>query len=279
MINTEFRSAAARFILCALTLALAGCGWFRKKDPQGEAESFLGLLAKGDVAAAYDSGAFAFQAQQNLHEFEGTAKEMGLLDFKSVTWPRSTVKPSEAKLDGEIVTKDGGKVIAKITLIRESGRWKIYSLRTPVEGEEGKTNNRFSLVGKSPEFNQVFKQALPSEKQIRMLVHETLVNFEHAIRDKNFDEFYKYISFAWQTQVSQHRMERAFKGFMDMRIDLGAERNIEVVFDEPPAVNSEGLLVVKGHYLFPPYTVVFSLSYNYELPKWKLYGIDVNCLK
>ncbi|MEI8342215.1 MAG: hypothetical protein WCH43_11870 [Verrucomicrobiota bacterium] len=279
MSKAQFRSAAARLIFLVILCALAGCGWFSKNDPRSSADLFFGLLGKGKSSAAYDSASFAFQAQQSLQSFEATVQELGLTDYKSLNWTRSVIKDNEAKLDVEITTKADAKVLMEAALIKEAGRWKIYTLRTQSANDGAPAENRFSLVGRSAAFNQVFKQSLPADKQLKELVRETLGNFNAAIQQKNFDEFYKYISFAWQTQLSQKRLERAFQGFMDTGIDIGAVRNAEIVFNEPPLINGDGLLVVSGYYKVPPYHVVFSLMYTYELPKWRLYGIDVNCLK
>lgn len=279
MHNVLSRSAAARSVLLLMICALAGCGWFSKSDPVESANAFFTLLGKGNASAAYSSASFAFQALQTLRGFESTSKELGLLDMQSINWTRCVVKSGEAKLDGEITKRDGTRVVIAVTLIKESGRWKLYSLRTPAGTEDGTTQNRFSLVGKPAAFNQVFKQSLPAESQIKMLVVETLVKFNAAIQKKNFDDFYKYISFAWQTQITQNRMERAFKGFMDMGLDIAPGQNPGITFDEPPMIDNEGLLAVNGRYAVPPYTVTFRLTYSYELPKWRLYGIDVNCLK
>jgi len=44
-------------------------------------------------------------------------------------------------------------------------------------------------------------------------------------------------------------------------------------------VNSDGLLILAGHYDGHPYRIQFALKYIYELPSWKLFGLDVNLLK
>ena len=44
------------------------------------------------------------------------------------------------------------------------------------------------------------------------------------------------------------------------------------------ALEGEGLLVVAGMFPTQPYRVAFSFKYMYEVPRWKLFGIDVNLL-
>jgi hypothetical protein len=279
MAKALFRSSPSRFILLVSLLGLAGCGGFSSKDPKSAAEAFFGLVGKGNTSAAYNSAAFVFQAQQSLQSFEVTVKELGLADFQSIGWTRSVIKESEAKLDVEIVRKNGGKVPVEVTLIKESGLWKVYALHTTSKSADALPENRFSVVGRSAAFNQVFKQSLPPENEIKDLVRESMLKFNTAIKKNNFDGFYEYIAHAWQAQVLENRLERAFDGFHETGIDISSVRDAPIVFDEPPIINNDGLLLVDGHFQVPPYQVVFSLKYTYELPRWRLFGIDVNCLK
>ena len=85
------------------------------------------------------------------------------------------------------------------------------------------------------------------------------------------------------------QLQHAFQPFIDKKVNLGALRTLAPIFDTPPVIDPEGLLIVLGHYPSQPYTgegnpsgsfkVYFSLRYTYELPKWKLLGIDVQLTK
>ena len=256
-------------------LAMAGCGWFSKSDPKSSAEAFFEMLRIGNTSAAYDSASFVFQAQQNLQRFEITVKNLGLADFQSIDWTHSVIKDNEAKFDAKITTKSGKKASVVAVLIKDSGRWKIYTLHTSSTNSEIPVENQFSVVGRSPELNQVFKQSLPDENQISELVRETLAKFNAGILQKNFADFYEYVSIALQSRHTQKALDRAFAEFLDKGADIGAAKKADIVFDEPPLINNEGLLEVNGHFKSPSGRVIFALKYTYELPKWKLYGIEI----
>ena len=40
-------------------------------------------------------------------------------------------------------------------------------------------------------------------------------------------------------------------------------------------IGSDGVLVVKGYYETKPYRTTFMLRFIYELPYWRLYGVEV----
>jgi len=270
---------AVRFLLLATSWQITCCVPSQKEDPVAKAETFFMLLNKGQVQQAYDSCAFGFQAQQPFKTFEATAKELGLADYMVLTWTRKVIKEKEANLDAEIAAHGGTKVQVAVTMVKEAGHWRVYSLRTPGEGEATPTENRFSLVGKGASFNDSLNRTLPPESQIRQLVLDTLLTFNDSIQKKSFADFYETVALSWQAQLSQKRLQRAFQPFIDTGVNIGGVKQVEPVFDAPPRLDSEGLLVVSGYYPTTPYRTVFSLRFMYELPNWKLFGIDVNLVK
>jgi len=166
-----------------------------------------------------------------------------------------------------------------VTLVKQSGDWRVFSLRSPPSQETGISENRFSLVGKAPSFADAVTKPMPPENEIRQLVRENLLHFNEAIMSKSFDAFYDSVSAHWQEQLTKGQLQRAFQPFIDRNISIANIANATPVFDEPSAVNSEGLLVVTGHYDTQPYRVQFAMRFFYELPAWKLFGLDVNLVK
>jgi hypothetical protein len=100
------------------------------------------------------------------------------------------------------------------------------------------------------------------------------------VQQKNFTDFHGYLAMAWQSQISVNRIQRTFAGFLEKQ-EAGMDeiRQAGIIFDQKPQLNSEGVLVVAGHCQAKPYNIVFSLQYIYELPKWRLFGININYLQ
>jgi hypothetical protein len=63
---------------------------------------------------------------------------------------------------------------------------------------------------------------------------------------------------------------------MNAGVRFGGLKDAELQLDGPPAINTEGVLVINGHFHTAPYQVYFSMKFMYELPRWKLFGLDVN---
>ncbi len=265
------------FLLLAAALLFASCD--RKADPVEAANAFFQQVGSGQVAQAYESAAFAFKAQQNEKLFAQTAKEMGLTEFVSATWETPQIIDRAAKLRGEVTTKSGAKMPLVLSLTDESGAWRIFSIKKPRDLETGIAANIFGTVGRGIGFTAPVDRPVPDEKIIRQMTRETLLAFDDAVHRSTFEDFYKQTSHAWQSQLTVGALTRTFQPFIDKKVTLEGIRELPPIYDQPPYLNTEGLLVATGHFATSPYRVFFSLKFIYELPKWKLFGIDVNLQK
>jgi len=239
----------------------------------------LQQVAAGQTQAAYQSSAFGFQAQRSAAVFEAAAKEMGLVDAASMEWDKPQVDGRTAKVGVRIRTRDGKELPLIVTLTRESSTWRVYSLRSPPSETTGVSENRFTLVGKAPTFTDAVTQPVPPELELRKLVRDNLLRFNEAIASKSFDAFYDSVAVKWQDQLTKGQLQRAFQPFVDKQIDLSGIEKVEPVWDAPVSVGTDGLLILSGYFPTEPYRVHFSLKFLYELPSWKLFGIDVNLRK
>jgi Domain of unknown function (DUF4878) len=266
------------FVLCLLaSLLLGGCA--EKGDPAEAAQQFFRQLAEGESTAAYREAAFGFQAQQTEKAFAQTVKEMGLTNLDTLTWQPAEITDNEAKLQVELKATNGRTLNFIVTLVHESGAWRVHSLRSPRGSSGTRTENRFTLVGKGAAFSDAQSQRLPDEKEIQRLIVRTLEKFDTAVQEKSFAAFYDDVSRAWQKQLTVGQLERAFQPFLNAGVRFGGLDAAEMQLDGPASITSEGILVVTGHFQTAPYQVFFNMKFVYELPRWKLFGLDVNLQK
>jgi hypothetical protein len=288
----------------ALALTLAGCG--KKVEPADAARNFFDLIASGKAAQAYASATFGFQGQQTLRFFETTLRELGLDAIASVKYSSPTFAHERrvARVEAEFMTKSKEKVPLVIALIQLDGKWRVFSLKSPRDRYTGLIENRFTLVGRDPGFlDPTDRQPPPAEAVVKTLTNESLLAFNDAIQRKSFLDLFEQCSLRWQDQLVTRdapaaipgtmrraltekqkelgaaRLLHAFQSFVDQQIDISGIKGIEPVFDRPAWVNTEGLLVVSGYYPTRPYRVLFSLKFTYELPVWRLFGLDVGLKK
>lgn len=256
-------------------LVLTGCDHSGKNGPAGAADAFFDLLAKGRVREAYESTAFALQAQITMQSFEATEKDLGLGNYDGRVWSVHSLKGKEAVLDGQISNKNGAKFQVRAVLIQDSGRWKLSTLLTPGPGGAGPLEDYFTRIGRGSEMREITRRSVPSDREIKAMIAETMKKFNESLHKKNFTDFYKDVAGGWQAQTSRTDMERAFKPLLDAGTTIDAAENASPVLDEPPRINSDGMLLVRGRYPTLSHPVIFGLKYTYELPQWRLMGITL----
>ena len=271
------RSLIRLFLLAALAFTLGGCA--QRPGPLGAAQHFFELLGAGQTDVAYQVAAFGFQAQHTAPAFAAAARDMGLTDYASGDWGQPERDGHTAAIHVTVHTRAGTNIPLIVTLVDESGAWRVFSIHSPPSQQTGISENHFSLVGKVPNLNDETVKPMPSETEIKELVRENLLKFNAAIASASFDDFYDSVSTKWQDQLTKGQLQRAFQPFIDKKIDIGGVSKIDPTFDTAPEINSEGLLLVSGHYNTKPYRVVFSVRFYYELPTWKLFGLDVNMVE
>ena len=260
-------------LLAMLAVVSGGCA--KKEDPATVTKRFFEQIAAGKVADAYNAASFAFRARQPERVFAQRTKEMGLDGSSAASWEPAEIEGKEAKLRGQVTARNGAKIPFRVTLIEESGAWRIYSLRL-AEGSNGAVSGDvFSLVGKGASFSDPLNRPAPTAEEARSLARESLLRFHTAIQEGSFEEFYKYVALLWQKQLTVGQLQRAFQGFVDKKVNLSNAADAEIIFDLPPTVNTEGLLLLNGHFLQGQNTIYFALKYYHELPRWRLFGIDV----
>ena len=149
------------------------------------------------------------------------------------------------------------KVTFKLTYAYESSVWKIMGINVQAAPSVENT-------GEVPTANEVKKLALDS-----------LLLFNVAIQTKSFDNFYAKISQLWQKEVTPAELLQIFRGFIEQNVNIALIVKEKPAFDETPAVNNDGILVLKGSYPTQPNNVFFELKYVFEDESWKLVGINV----
>ena len=263
--------------LSAIALFTGGCA--KNADPVVAVRTFFEQLAAGKVREAYESTAFGFQAVQNEKSFEAVVRDLGLAEYRSLQSEPPKMEANSATLPLEIMTRAGKRVPFIITMTNETGAWRVFAIRTRRDAQTGLAENPFTVLGKAPEIAGFAATAPPEEKEVRRLIRENLLAFDQAIADRSFSAFYGTLSARWRDQIAEPQIERAFQPFIDNQFRVSGVASTEAILDRPPELNSEGMLIVSGYYPTQPFKTVFSLKFVYELPKWKLFGIDVNLQK
>src|SRR5262245_61441723 len=121
----------------AAALVLASCG--EAPGPEVVTKAFFDQATGGKAPEAYESAAFGFKAQQSAKFFETMLHELGLDAVIEASYgaPEFVDDGRSARVLADFKTKAGPKVPLVVTLTREDGAWKVFSLKSPRDAKTG----------------------------------------------------------------------------------------------------------------------------------------------
>ena len=248
--------------LTLIAIILVFVFWLTR-DAVASADNFLALIGQNKIEAAYQNSSATLRAQQAQESFAQSVQGLGLTDYASVFWSNREVKNDRAHLEGSVTTRAGGKIPLTLELVKESGAWKVIYLSAP----------RAGVTAEQP------GKPMPTDRQSKVLVLQTLLAFNQAVAEKSFTRFHAQISRTWQEQIASEKLQEIFADFIEKQIDISSIKDVEPILTEPPAIDSNGILILQGYYPTHPAKVNFRVKYLYEHPAWKLFGIQVNVNK
>lgn len=288
-----------------VAIALAGCT--KPADPEQVARQFFDLINQGKAVQAFEGADYGFRAQQTPKFFQTTLVELGLDAITAAKYgtPEYDHDGRFARIAAELTTKAKVIIPLVIGLTRDDGTWRIHSLKSPRHPTTGAVVNRFTMIGRDPLFigDPTDQHPAPDIAAAKALTLDALLKFNDAVQRKDFLPLFDEASLHWQDQLvtregpsalpgtmqraltpkerelGASRLQHAFQSFIDQNINIAGIQGAEPVFDRPPWVNTDGLLILSGYYPTKPYRVLFGLKFYYEVPSWRLFGIDVQVRK
>jgi hypothetical protein len=247
-------------------------------------EQFLALLGQGKTAEAYASTADGFRAQQDEASFTAAVKQLGLTDYSTVSWHSRQFENQEGAVEGTLTTKQSGTRPVVVRLVQEGGTWKVLGVRyggvdlaamkvpPPLPPEADVKRNDVAVP---PAVRVQHPTPVPPEAELERMVAEALLDFNQAVRAKDFTALYGKVSDELKKVTTPELMRQAFQEFLDKDVDISPINGLKPRLAPPAAINGRGVLAVEGHYATRPSPVRFRLQYVEEHDGWKLTTIWV----
>jgi hypothetical protein len=116
---------------------------------------------------------------------------------------------------------------------------------------------------------------VPAARPLEALVKSSLMTFNDANVTGNYTVLHAKISKPFALKFPPDKLKETFKDFHDKSIDFDVVSAMAPVYDEPPAVDADGKLLLKGHFATEPSRVKFELDFIPSDGEWKLIAIHV----
>jgi hypothetical protein len=220
-------------------------------------DGFFSAMRDHDLSRAKSFLAEDFRASTTDSDLDQFIQRSALTHYSRSSWSSRTIQNNRGSLEGTVYTNSGGAIPMNVSLIKEQGQWKVYSIRKPQAGLSSAESPQVPTTG----------------DQVRLLKSAT-----HALADavarKDFTQFHANVAGLWQRQTTPETFRATFQSL----IDSGG--NFLVLDRLDPSIlaadlQSNGVLALKGRYSTTPKAIDVSGKYLYEGLDWKLVGMNI----
>jgi hypothetical protein len=116
---------------------------------------------------------------------------------------------------------------------------------------------------------------IPRDDILDVMVRRALLTFNDANMTANYEVLSAVLHPEFRQQVPAARLAEIFKAFRDNKIDIAPLLAHKTVFTESPSIDSNGLLLAKGHLETRPWRTTFDLAWRRDGDRWWLWKINV----
>jgi hypothetical protein len=223
------------------------------------ADSFFQTVRDGRFDTAYNYLSKGFRNTVSPEELRAFLRRGSLDRYMTSVWTSRSYVGDSGELEGTIYADDGSVTPLVLTFVREEGEWRIHFIDARLPGLA----------------RREITKDLPDQEVLERMASDTANLFAEAVEQKDFHQFHASISALWASRISPEELLEAFEPFISKQVDLTGFDQISPVFSEPPTVNADGVLVLKGYFPHERGTLRFRMEFVFEYPEWKLRGIDM----
>jgi hypothetical protein len=175
---------------------------------------------------------------------------------------------------------DAAKEICFTLLGFDSGKYKIdlapAGNRMKLDGMEYRRTGGFSTEDSENKTDATKTGEAPNEDEMRPIVSETIKNFDNAVQQGDFSDFYATVSETWQSQMTAADLDKAFAPLAGQKNDYKLKTNAPPIISSKPAIKDDVLEINGSYQNVKGKNIPFRLRYVQVNGDWKLLGIRLN---
>jgi hypothetical protein len=116
---------------------------------------------------------------------------------------------------------------------------------------------------------------VPSARPLEALVKASLMTLNDANLTGDYRVFHARLSEPFRKQYTPDRLKETFKEFNEKNVDIDIVTAMAPTYEQPPYVDGEGKLIVRGFFPTEPSRVSFEMDFINGDGDWKLIRINV----
>jgi len=223
------------------------------------ADAFFQTVRDGRFETAYNYLSKGFRNTISPQELRAFLRRSSLDRYMTAAWTSREYDGDSGQLEGTLYADDGAVTPLALTFVREEEQWRIHFIDARLPGLA----------------RREITKDLPEQEVLERMASDTVELFADAVRQKDFHRLHGEVARLWASRVTPEELMQAFAPFMKKDLDMTGYDQVAPVFSEPPVINAEDTLVLKGYFPHERGPLRFRMEFVFEYPEWKLRGIDM----
>lgn len=223
------------------------------------ANAFFQTVRDGQFDTAYNYLSKGFRNTVTPRELRAFLRRGSLDRYMTSAWTSREYDGDTGLLKGTLYAQDGTVTPLELTFVRENEDWRIHFIDARLPGLA----------------RREITKDIPDQEMLERMASDTAALFAEAVRLKDFHRFHDEIARIWACRATPEELMEAFAPFLAGKSDLTGYDQVAPVFSEPPVINAEDALVLKGYFPHERGPLRFRMEFVFEYPEWKLRGIDM----
>jgi len=119
------------------------------------------------------------------------------------------------------------------------------------------------------------QNTVPPARPLEALVKSSLMSLNDANLTGDYRVFHARLSEPFRKQYTPDRLKATFKEFNEKNVDIDIVTAMAPTYEQPPYIDSEGKLILRGFFPTEPSRVSFEMDFVSGEGEWKLIRINV----
>ena len=119
------------------------------------------------------------------------------------------------------------------------------------------------------------QNTVPPARPLEALVKASLMTLNDANLTGDYRVLHARLSEPFRKQYTPDRLKATFKEFSEKNVDVDIVTAMTPTYEQPPYIDSEGKLILRGFFPTEPSRVSFEMDFVSGEGEWKLIRINV----
>lgn len=240
---------------------LVGLGtWLGTGGAREQADRLVEAVRANDTPALGDLMSTELRAQATPEKLMHMTRTWGLGEATGVSWKKWETGTEGAKIEGSFTHPDGTSQELSMRFVRQGGAWKLNGIDSKIPG----------LI------TDPLALAVPDSKELEGMIAQVTREFGRGVRERNFTALYSLMSSGTRSVLPIEELDTNFAPFVQAQLDVSPATGLTPILHAPAGIDTQGRLVVEGHYPSTPVQTHFNYRFERENDAWRLVSLNIS---